>query len=162
MKRGESTISFVEKLLRENLDIPPATELHIVTTQRAPQTCLDWDKIESDQISPLWTKEDILHKAWIKKRHNFDHYYLTAILNKRQEYNDVKRAPREKKIHFQTLYPSRLRNSTRREHISGGYKWFPGQGSSPPSGSYGAADPASIEHRRRRGDKIPKGSSYQR
>lgn len=35
MKRGESTISFVEKLLRENLDIPPATELHIVTTQRA-------------------------------------------------------------------------------------------------------------------------------
>lgn len=34
----------------------------------------------------------------------FDHDYPTAVLNKRKEYNEVKRALKEKKIRFQTPY----------------------------------------------------------
>lgn len=70
MKRGESTISFVEKLLRENLDIPPATELHIVTTQRAlaPKPASTETRSRVIKFHHYETKEDILHKAWIKKK----------------------------------------------------------------------------------------------
>lgn len=65
--RGDSTISFVEKLLRENLDIPPATELHIETAQKAlaPKPASTETRSRVIKFHHYETKEDIQHKAWI-------------------------------------------------------------------------------------------------
>ncbi|CAI5682669.1 unnamed protein product [Oreochromis niloticus] len=118
-EEGDLMISFVEKLIRENLDIPPGTEVHIERAHRAlaPKPASS-ERPRSIVIKfhHYKTKEDILSKAWIKKdiviknlRIYFDHDYPTAVLNKRKEYNEVKWALKENKILCQTPYPARLR-----------------------------------------------------
>ncbi|CAI5697253.1 unnamed protein product [Oreochromis niloticus] len=117
-EEGDSMINFVEKLIRENLDIPLGTELHIERAHRvltSKPTTSERPRSIVIKFHHYKTKEDILRKAWIKdimiknRRIYFDHDYPTAILNKRKEYNEVKRVLKEKKIHFQTPYPARLR-----------------------------------------------------
>jgi len=118
-EEGNSMLDFVEKLLREKLDIPATTELHIERAHRAlaPKPPAD-GKPRSIVIKFLRyrVKEEILRKAWEKKeiwmnnqRFFFDHDYPTAILSKRKEYIEAKRVLKEKKIRFQTPYPARLR-----------------------------------------------------
>lgn len=118
-EEGDSMTSFVEKLIRENLDIPPGTKLHIERAHRvlAPKPAsTERPRSTVVKFHHYKTKEDILRKVWIKKditvkkrRIYFDHDYPTAVLNKRKEYNEVKRALKEMKILFQTPYPARLR-----------------------------------------------------
>lgn len=118
-EEGSSMVTFVEKLLREKLNIPLSTELHIERAHRAlgPKPSAT-GKPRSIVIKFLRykTKEEVLRKAWEMKeihlnnqRLFFDHDYPAAILNKRKEYNEVKRVLKEKKIRFQTPYPARLR-----------------------------------------------------
>lgn len=61
-------------------------------------------------------KESLLRKAWQhkgfiwhEKRINLDHDYPPAILKKRREYAEVRRALKENGVSFQTLFPVRLR-----------------------------------------------------
>lgn len=114
-----SMITFVEKLFREELKIPDSLELNIERAHRAlaPKPA-DGQKPRSIVVQFLKyrTKEEILRKAWEKKeiymnnqRIYFDHDYPTAILTCRKEYNEAKRVLKEKKIRFQTPYPSKLR-----------------------------------------------------
>lgn len=118
-EQGSPMIVFVEKLLREKLNIPDSLELHIETAHRAlaPKPT-GGAKTRSIVVKFMQyrTKEEILRKPWEKKQINvntqriyFDHDYPTAILNSRKEYNDAKRVLREKRIQFQTPYPAKLR-----------------------------------------------------
>lgn len=118
-EEGNSMETFVEKFLKETLEIPESTELQIERAHRAlaPKPAAT-DKPRSIVVKFLLfrTKEIILRKAWEKKeiyinnqRIYFDHDYPLAILNNRKEYNEAKRVLREKKIRFQTPYPARLR-----------------------------------------------------
>lgn len=61
------------------------------------------------------TKDDIIHKAWGKKRVllnerpvYFDHDYPSAVLQKRRDYNEAKRVLSKKNIRFQTPFPAKL------------------------------------------------------
>lgn len=118
-ERGTPVAVFVEKLLREKLNIPASLELSIERAHRtlAPKPT-DAGKPRSIVVKFLHyrVKEQILRKAWEQKevhvnnqRIYFDHDYPKAILNSCKEYNEAKRVLREKKIRFQTPYPSKLR-----------------------------------------------------
>ncbi|XDV19595.1 hypothetical protein PO909_025041 [Leuciscus waleckii] len=118
-EQGSTVTVFLEKFLREKLNLPDSLELNIERAHRAlaPKPA-DGEKPRSivAQFLQYRTKEEILRKAWEKKgiyvntqRIYFDHDYPTAILNRRKEYNEAKRILREKKIRFQTPYPFKLR-----------------------------------------------------
>lgn len=118
---GASMVDFIEKLLRETLELPADVELHIERAHRAlaPKPAGDaGDKPRSIIIKFLRykVKEDILRRAWAKKRvsHNdrviyFDHDYAPAVLQKRKEYSEAKRVLKQNKIRFQTPFPAKLR-----------------------------------------------------
>lgn len=118
-EQGASMIIFTEKLFREKLKIPDSLELNIERAHRAlaPKPASGQrPRSIVVQFLKYRTKEEILRKAWEKKeiyvnnqRIYFDHDYPTAILTCRKEYNEAKRALKEKKIRFQTPYPSKLR-----------------------------------------------------
>lgn len=69
-EEGDSMTSFVEKLIRENLDIPPGTKLHIERAHRvlAPKPAsTERPRSTVVKFHHYKTKEDILRKVWIKK-----------------------------------------------------------------------------------------------
>lgn len=118
-EQGITMVAFVEKLLREKLNLPSSLELNIERAHRAlaPKPAAS-EKARSIVVRFLQynIKEEILRKAWEKKeiyvntqRIYFDHDYPTAILTCRKEYNEAKRVLREKRIRFQTPYPAKLR-----------------------------------------------------
>ena len=118
---GASMLDFVEKLLRDTLELPPTTELHIERAHRslAPKPPGEpGDKPRSIIIKFLRykMKEEILRKAWGKKQVflnerliYFDQDYPPAILQKRKEYTEAKRVLKQNKIRFQTPFPAKLR-----------------------------------------------------
>lgn len=118
---GLSMVEFVEKLLRDTLEIPPNTELEIERAHRAlvPRPSGDReDKPRSIVIRFLRykTKAEILRRAWGKKKVflngkliYFDQDYPPAVLQKRKEYSEAKRVLKQRKISFQTPYPAKLR-----------------------------------------------------
>lgn len=118
---GTSTVMFVEKLLRDTLEIPPTTDLGIERAHRAlaPKPSGNGeDKPRSIIIKfhRYRIKEEILRKAWAKKKVflnerpiYFDQDYPPAILQKRKEYSEAKRVLKQKQIRFQTPFPAKLR-----------------------------------------------------
>lgn len=118
-KESPTMISFVEKLLRENLNIDDATTLEIERAHRAlgprPPQDAQPRSILAKFLS-FKTKEMILRLAWQKKgftwqgrQINLDNDYAPQILQKRREYKEVRKVLKERQIPFQTLYPARLR-----------------------------------------------------
>ena len=117
---GTSMVEFVEKLLRDKLEIPEATAIDIERAHRAlvPKPTGE-DKPRSIVIRFLRykTKEEILRKAWGKKKvlmNNkrqifFDQDYPPAVLQKRKEYSEAKRVLKHNSIRFQTPFPAKLR-----------------------------------------------------
>lgn len=114
-----SMIAYVEKLLRDNLDIPEDSALQIERAHRAlgpkPPEGSSPRSILARFLS-FKTKETILRLAWQKrgfichgKRINLDNDYAPRILQKRREYADIRRVLKDRQIQFQTLYPARLR-----------------------------------------------------
>lgn len=110
---------YIEQLLRDTLDFPPAAELHVERAHRAlaPKPGVN-ARPRSIVVKFLRykMKEEVIRKAWMKKdifvgqqKIYFDHDYPPAVLQKRKEYTEVKKALKEKKIRFQTPYPARLR-----------------------------------------------------
>lgn len=117
---GTSTTMFVEKLLRDTLEIPPTTDLGIERAHRAlaPKPSGNGgDKPRSIIIKfhRYKIKEEILRKAWAKKVFlnerpiYFDQDYPPAIVQKRKEYSEAKRVLKQKQIRFQTPFPAKLR-----------------------------------------------------
>lgn len=118
---GSSMVEFVEKLLRDALEIPQTTELDIERAHRAlaPRPSGDReDKPRSIIIRFLRykIKEEVLRKAWGKKKVflngrqiYFDQDYPPTVLQKRKEYSEAKRVLKQSKIRFQTPYPAKLR-----------------------------------------------------
>lgn len=110
---------FVEKLLRENLDIPPTKDLQIERAHRAlgsrppahgkPRSIVI--RFQSYRV-----KEELLRMAWQKKGFMFnnskvslDHDYAQDVLERRREYGEIRRVLKENNIKFQTVFPARLR-----------------------------------------------------
>lgn len=118
---GSSMIEFVEKLLRDLLEIPPTTELDIERAHRAlaARPAADREGKPRSIIVKFLRykiKEEILRKAWGKKKVfwngrqiYFDQDYPPAIMQKRYEYAEAKRALKQRNIRFQTPYPAKLR-----------------------------------------------------
>lgn len=112
--------TFVETLLKEGLGlVENAADVRIERAHRAlgPQPP---ENVSPRSIvvrfSSFKMKESVLRKAWQQKglvwrekRINLDHDYPPAILRKRREYTEVRRALKETGVSFQTLFPARLR-----------------------------------------------------
>ncbi|CAI5691467.1 unnamed protein product [Oreochromis niloticus] len=118
---GSSMMDFVEKLLRDTLEINPTAELDIERAHRAlaPRPAGDrQDKPRSIIVKFLRykVKEEILRRAWEKKKVflngrliYFDQDYPPAVLQKRKEYAEAKRVLKQKNIRFHTPFPAKLR-----------------------------------------------------
>ncbi|RXN35596.1 putative transposase element L1Md-A101/L1Md-A102/L1Md-A2 [Labeo rohita] len=110
---------YVEQLLRDTLDFPPDTELHVERDHRAPVPKPRKNARPRSIVVKFLRykmKEEVIRKAWVKQdifvgqqKIYFDHDYPPAVLQKRKEYSEVKKALKDRKIRFQTPYPARLR-----------------------------------------------------
>ncbi|KAJ8372625.1 hypothetical protein AAFF_G00280900 [Aldrovandia affinis] len=109
-KEGNSMSEYVETLLKTELDLAD-TNLQIQRAHRvlarkpernAPPRSIVVNFLEFN------IKEMVLKKAWGKKimieerRLSFDHDYATDVVQKRKAYTGIKRALKEKGVHFQT------------------------------------------------------------
>ena len=110
---------FIDKLLREKLELPPTTHLHIERAHRALVSRPPADAPPRSivvRFMSFRSKEEIIKTAWQKrgfeyegKRVYLDHDYAPEVLRKRKEYGEAKKVLRERKIRFQTPFPARLR-----------------------------------------------------
>ncbi|CAL9706167.1 unnamed protein product [Knipowitschia caucasica] len=116
---SKTMITFVDKLLREKLEIPPSVNLQIERAHRAlaPKPPPD-AKPRSILVKFLSfrVKEEVIRSAWQMKgfildghKISLDHDYAPAVLMKRKAYAEARRVLKAKNIRFQTLYPARLR-----------------------------------------------------
>lgn len=116
---SESMIYFVEKLLRENLNIPPSTALQIQRAHRAlspPSPSGSPPRSILIKFLCFTVKEEVLRLAWQKKgftwnnnKVNLDHDYPPEIIAMRKEYAETRRILKDKNLRFRTLYPARLK-----------------------------------------------------
>ena len=114
-----SLIPFVEKMLRESLNIPADKPLQIQRAHRAlapkPQNGAQPRSIVVKFLS-YTMKEEVIKQAWEKKgftwqncKISIDHDYAPEILAKRKEYAEARRVLKANNTRFQTLFPARLR-----------------------------------------------------
>uniref|UniRef100_A0A087X478 L1 transposable element RRM domain-containing protein n=1 Tax=Poecilia formosa TaxID=48698 RepID=A0A087X478_POEFO len=113
-----SMTEFVEKLLREKLELWPSFPFQIERAHRALPPCPSPESPPRSIVVKFMSfrvKEEILKKAWQKKGFMYegkkvflDHDYAPEVLKKRKEYTEAKRVLREKKIRSQTPFPARL------------------------------------------------------
>ncbi|KAK1884864.1 LINE-1 type transposase domain containing protein 1 [Dissostichus eleginoides] len=118
-ENSPSVIYFVETLLKENLDLPPFSDLKIERAHQALGTKPPADAPPRSivvKFASHRTKEEIIKTAWQKqgfvyqeRKVNLDHDYSPEVLKKRKEYVEAKRVLREKNIRFQTPFPAKLR-----------------------------------------------------
>lgn len=116
---AKAMVAFIEKVLKENLGIPASTQMHIERAHLGlgPQPPPDVKpRSILVRFQSFKMKEEVIRLAWQKKgftmdNHliSIDHDYAPAVLKKRKEYAEARRALKENKIRFQTLYPARLR-----------------------------------------------------
>lgn len=118
-KEGSDMITFLDNLLKTALGFPADQPLGIQRAHRA-LTVKPNDKTKPRSIvvkfGSYQTKEDVIRRAWQKKtvlcdgvRFFVDHDYPIEVLKKRNEYREAKLILRERRIKFQTPYPSKLR-----------------------------------------------------
>uniref|UniRef100_A0A3Q2U4D8 L1 transposable element RRM domain-containing protein n=1 Tax=Fundulus heteroclitus TaxID=8078 RepID=A0A3Q2U4D8_FUNHE len=114
-----SVADFIEKLLREKLELPPSLSIQIERAHRAlvarpsPGTRARSIVVK---FTSFRIKEEILKKAWEKRGFLYegnkvflDHDYAPEVLKKRREYAEAKRVLKEKNIGFQTPFPAKMR-----------------------------------------------------
>lgn len=111
-------LPFVEKLLRENLGIPPTKDLQIERAHRAlgqPSPAHRNPRSIVVRFQSYRTKEDVLKMTWQKKGFMFndskislDHDYAPEVLARRREYGEIRRVLKENNIRFKTMFPARL------------------------------------------------------
>lgn len=95
---GSSASQFIEQLLKTELSLPAETDLQIQWAHRALIQKPDSDKPPRSLV--------VNFLQYTTKYQNrslfFDHDYATEIIQKRKEYVGIKRALKERGIHFQT------------------------------------------------------------
>lgn len=117
---GSDMIGFVDKLMKNALDLPADRDLGIDRAHRALSQRRNDPQAKPRSIIVKFgsyrTKEEILRSAWQKKqifyndiRFYVDHDFPIEVLKKRSEYTEAKKVLREKRIKFQTPYPARMR-----------------------------------------------------
>uniref|UniRef100_A0A668SVF8 L1 transposable element RRM domain-containing protein n=1 Tax=Oreochromis aureus TaxID=47969 RepID=A0A668SVF8_OREAU len=114
-----SMAHFVEKLLRENLAIPPSTSLQIQRAHRVISSLPpDGSQPRSILVKFLsfTVKEEVLRLTWQKKgfmlnssKINLDNDFPSEIMVMRKEYAEARKVLKEKNLRFRTLYPARLK-----------------------------------------------------
>lgn len=113
----DSVTTYLDQLLKKELELPDDTELHIQRAHRTPPfKPKPGERPRSIVVNFLKfeTKELVLKKAWQKKIRvadkliQFDHDYPTEIVQKRRSYIDIKKVLKERGTRFQTPY-TRLR-----------------------------------------------------
>uniref|UniRef100_A0AAZ1Y238 L1 transposable element RRM domain-containing protein n=1 Tax=Oreochromis aureus TaxID=47969 RepID=A0AAZ1Y238_OREAU len=114
-----SMAHFVEKLLRENLAIPPSTSLQIQRAHRAISSLPpDGSQPRSILVKFLsfTVKEEVLRLAWQKRdfmlnssKINLDNDFPSEIMVMRKEYAEARKVLKEKNLRFRTLYPTHLK-----------------------------------------------------
>lgn len=114
-----SMVVYVERLLREGLELPDTFELRVERAHRALMPKPPGEAPPRSivvKLSSYKVKEELLRKAWQKrgfehlgKRVNLDHDYAPDVLKKRKEYAEAKAVLKERKIRFQTPFPARFR-----------------------------------------------------
>lgn len=109
---GSAMVEFLEKLLRDTLEIPQTTSLDIERAHRALTPRPPGDREDKPQSIII----KFLRKAWGKKKVlfngrliYFDQDYPPAVLQKRKEYSEAKQVLKQRKIRFQTPFPAKLR-----------------------------------------------------
>lgn len=119
-KDSSNMLSFVDKLLREGLQVPEdVADFQIQRAHRSlgpqPSGNAPPRSIVVKFLS-FRVKEMLLHKAWQAKgfkwkdNHvNVDHDYPPSIIAKRREYAEIRRVLKDNEVKFQTLFPARLR-----------------------------------------------------
>lgn len=115
----KTMITFIEKVLRENLSIPASLDLQIQRAHRAlgpPPPSGATPRSIVVKFQSYIVKEEVIRLAWLKKgftldghKISLDHDYAPAVLHKRKAYAEARRVLKENKLRFQTLYPARLR-----------------------------------------------------
>ncbi|CAL9691046.1 unnamed protein product [Knipowitschia caucasica] len=114
-----SMIDFVEKLLKENLQLPPTLNLHVERAHRAlaavppdgapPRSIiarfLNY-KIKDEVLRKAWQSKGFL---WKGKQISFDNDYAPEVLKQRQSYMEAKKMLKQRGIRFQTPFPAKLR-----------------------------------------------------
>lgn len=115
-EEGKSVIQFIVDLLRREVPLPVGLELKIQRAHRVPAhkpRTGDPPRPIVVNFQEFTTKELILREAWRKGRIElsgrviyFDHDYATEIVQKRKEYQVIKRALKESGVRFQTPYTS--------------------------------------------------------
>ncbi|KAK7898831.1 hypothetical protein WMY93_019684 [Mugilogobius chulae] len=111
--------AFVEKLLREGLNLDEADNINIERAHRSlgppPPDGASPRSILVKFLS-FKTKEQILRKSWQQKgftwngkQISLDNDYPPLILKNRREYADIRKILKDHQIQFQTLFPARLK-----------------------------------------------------
>lgn len=118
-ENSPSMVMYVERLLREGLELPATFELRVERAHRALMPRPPGEAPPRSivvKMSSYRMKEELLRMAWQKrgfqylgKRVNLDHDYAPDVLKKRREYAEAKAILKEKKIRFQTPFPARFR-----------------------------------------------------
>lgn len=116
---AKSVIDFILMLLREQLELPPSFHVKIERSHRALAARPPLDSPPRAivvRFTSFRNKEEIIKIAWQRRGFEyearkvfFDHDYAPDVLKKRKEYTEAKKVLREKKIHFQTPFPAKLR-----------------------------------------------------
>lgn len=114
-----SMIAFVDRLLKEKLELPDSAELRVERAHRAlvskpPPNAAPRSIVA--KMASYRTKEEILKLAWQKRgfeycgnRVNLDHDYAPEVMKLRRGYAEVKSVLKEKKLRFQTPFPAKMR-----------------------------------------------------
>lgn len=115
-EEGSSVMRFVSDLLKRELPLPADLDLKI---QRAHRSLAPKPRPEAPprpliiNFQEFTTKETVLREAWKRGKIQlgnrplfFDHDYAAEVVQKRREYNEIKKCLKAKGIRFQTPYIS--------------------------------------------------------
>lgn len=119
LEEGTTMITFLEHLLKSQLEFDDSTDLQIERAHRAlARRDVDAAKPRSivARFASFRVKEEIVRRSWAKKgfswrgnKINIDHDYAPEVLRERKKYSEVKRVLKNNNIHFKTRFPARLR-----------------------------------------------------
>uniref|UniRef100_W5LX85 L1 transposable element RRM domain-containing protein n=1 Tax=Lepisosteus oculatus TaxID=7918 RepID=W5LX85_LEPOC len=108
----ESEATFLETVLRGELDLPKEVELRIERAQRALEPRLIGPDAKPPSIVTKFLSykiKEVLRKELFYKSKRFYVDNYPAVFKKHMEFSEVKKALKSQKIQFQTPFPARLR-----------------------------------------------------
>ncbi len=113
-------LKFIDPFIKGLIDLPPDHNLGIErahrSLQRKPTNPMDPPRSIIVKFSSFQIKENVLHRAWKKKKLEFkgkriflDHDHSNSLQNKKREYIEIKKQLKQQEIRFQSRYPNKLK-----------------------------------------------------